>query len=92
MALAEIYTTAVCPYCVAAKNFLKHRGCDYREIRVDREPGKLAEMLERSHGRRTVPQIFIDGTYVGTYDELVAADQSGKLKELLAGSDHARSA
>ena len=92
MPLAEIYTTAVCPYCVAAKNFLKQRGCDYSEIRVDREPGKLDEMLQRSHGRRSVPQIFINGTYVGTYDELVAADRSGKLKELLAASDQARSA
>lgn len=89
MALAEIYTTAVCPYCVAAKNFLKQRGCDYREVRVDREPGKLAEMLERSQGRRTVPQIFISGAYVGTYDDLVAADRSGRLKELLSSSDPA---
>ena len=45
---ALIYTTGVCGYCVAAKNFLKSRGCDYSEVRVDREPGKLAEMLERS--------------------------------------------
>ena len=89
MALAEIYTTAVCPYCVAAKNFLKQRGCDYREIRVDRDPGKLDEMLERSQGRRTVPQIFINGAYVGTYDDLVAADRSGRLKELLAPSAQA---
>ena len=54
MALAEIYTTAVCSYCVAAKNFLKQRGCDYREIRVDREPGKLEEMLIE----RTVVMVF----------------------------------
>lgn len=87
MALAEIYTTAVCPYCVAAKNFLKQRGCDYREVRVDREPGKLDEMLERSNGRRTVPQIFVNGAYIGTYDDLVAADRSGRLKELLTESD-----
>ncbi len=87
MALAEIYTTAVCPYCVAAKNFLKQRGCDYREIRVDREPGKLDEMLDRSQGRRSVPQIFVNGAYIGTYDDLIAADRSGRLKEILTASD-----
>ena len=83
MACAEIYTTAVCPYCVAAKMFLKQKGCDYTEVRVDREPGRLQEMLERSGGRRTVPQVFINGVYVGTYDEMVAADRSGRLKDLL---------
>lgn len=92
MALAEIYTTAVCSYCVAAKNFLKQRGCDYSEIRIDREPGKLEEMLERSAGRRSVPQIFINGAYVGTYDDLVAAERSGRLKELLEASGHGSSA
>jgi glutaredoxin 3 len=83
MSRAEIYTTATCPYCVAAKNFLKTKGCDYSEVRVDREPGKLAEMLARSEGRRSVPQIFINGTYVGGYDDLVAAERSGRLRELL---------
>ena len=83
MAQAEIYTTAICPYCVAAKNFLKNRGCDYIEVRIDREPGKLDEMLRRSDGRRSVPQIFINGAHVGGYDELVAAERSGRLKELL---------
>ncbi len=83
MAQAEIYTTAVCPYCVAAKMFLKQRGCDYREMRVDLDPGKREEMLQRSQGRRTVPQIFVQGEYVGTYDDLVEADRSGRLKKLL---------
>jgi glutaredoxin 3 len=83
MPAAEIYTTATCPYCVAAKNFLKQRGCDYSEIRVDREPGKLDEMLERSEGRRSVPQIFINGAHIGNYDDLVAADRSGRLRQIL---------
>jgi glutaredoxin 3 len=83
MAQAEIYTTAICAYCVAAKNFLKNRGCDYIEVRVDREPGKLDEMLRRSAGRRSVPQVFINGAHVGGYDDLVAAERSGRLKELL---------
>jgi glutaredoxin 3 len=86
MAQAEIYTTAICPYCVAAKNFLKNRGCDYSEVRIDREPGKLDEMLKRSDGRRSVPQVFINGAHVGGYDELVAAERSGRLKELLERS------
>ena len=83
MIRAEIYTTAICPYCVAAKNFLKQRGCDYSEIRIDREAGKLQEMLERSSGRRTVPQIFIHGVHIGGFDDLVAADRDGKLRKLL---------
>jgi glutaredoxin 3 len=83
MARAEIYTTAICPYCVAAKNFLKNRGFDYSEVRVDREPGKREEMLLRSAGLRSVPQIFVNGVHVGGYDELVAADRSGKLLELM---------
>jgi glutaredoxin 3 len=83
MSRAEIYTTATCPYCVAAKNFLKTKGCDYSEVRIDREPGKLAEMLARSEGRRSVPQIFINGAHVGGYEELIAAERSGRLKALL---------
>ena len=87
MPQAEIYTTGFCGFCVAAKNFLKSRGCDYSEVRVDREPARMAEMQERSGGRRSVPQIFVNGAYVGGYEELVAADRSGKLGELIAGSD-----
>jgi glutaredoxin 3 len=82
----EIYTTAICPYCVAAKNFLKNRGCGYREIRIDREPGKLEEMLTRSAGRRSVPQVFFNGTHVGGYDDLVAAERSGRLQTLIGAS------
>jgi glutaredoxin 3 len=87
MSHAEIYTTAVCPYCVAAKNFLKARGFEYSEVRIDREPGKLDEMLARSAGRRSVPQIFVNGTHVGGYDELVAADRSGRLRQLIEASN-----
>ena len=86
MARVEIYSTAICPYCVAAKNFLKGRGYDYSETRIDREPGKMAEMLQRSDGRRTVPQIFVNGVHVGGYDELVAAERSGKLHALMEES------
>lgn len=79
----EIYTTAICPYCVSAKNFLKHRGLDYEEIRVDLDPVKREEMLSRSLGRRTVPQIFVNGVHVGGYDDLVVADRAGRLRELV---------
>ena len=84
MPQAEIYTTGFCGYCVAAKNFLKSRGCDYSEVRIDRDPAKLAEMLERSGGRRSVPQIFINGAHIGGSDDLLALDRAGKLAAMLA--------
>lgn len=77
-----MYTTAVCPYCVAAKNFLKSRGSGYTEVRVDTDPVARAAMMEQSR-RTSVPQIFINGTHVGGYDELVALDRAGGLKPLL---------
>ncbi len=85
MPTIEIYSTAVCPYCVAAKNFLTERGQRYAEIRIDTDPDRRDEMLRRSGGRRTVPQIFINGTHVGGYDDLVALDRAGGLAPLLAG-------
>lgn len=78
----EIYTTAICPYCVAAKQFFKQRGLSYEEVRVDVEPARREEMLARSAGRRTVPQIFVNGEHVGGFDDLVAAERSGRLREL----------
>lgn len=84
MSKAEIYTTGVCGYCVAAKNFLVARGCAYEEIRIDRDPARRDEMLQRSGNRRTVPQIFINGRHVGGFDDLVALERSGGLAELLA--------
>jgi glutaredoxin 3 len=83
MADIEIYSTAVCPYCVAAKNLLKARGLGWRELRIDTDPAARARMLERAPGARTVPQIFINGVHVGGFDQLAAADRSGKLNELL---------
>jgi glutaredoxin 3 len=79
----EVYSTAVCPYCVAAKNLLKAKGLSWNEVRVDTDPAQRDLMLARSGGRRTVPQIFIDDQLVGGYDDLVAADRSGKLAQLL---------
>ena len=85
MPLVELYTTANCAFCVAAKMLLKQKGLDYTEIRVDADMAKREEMLKRAH-RRTVPQIFIDGQHIGGYDELVAATRSGKLAQLTGGA------
>jgi glutaredoxin 3 len=79
-----VYTTAVCPYCVAAKNLLKARGLDYSETRVDTDPAARETMLARSQGRRTVPQIFIGARHVGGFDDLAAADRDGRLATWLA--------
>jgi glutaredoxin 3 len=83
MSKIEVYSTAVCPYCVAAKNLLKPKGLEWTEVRVDTDPVQRDAMLARSGGRRTVPQIFVNDQHVGGYDDLVAADRSGKLAELL---------
>ncbi|TAL74835.1 MAG: glutaredoxin 3 [Rhodanobacter sp.] len=82
----EVYSTAVCPYCVAAKNLLKAKGLSWEDVFVDADPAQRAVMLKRSGGARTVPQIFINDRHVGGYDELVAAERSGKLAELLASA------
>lgn len=79
----EVYSTAVCPYCVSAKNLLKSKGLEWSEVRIDTDPAQREVMLARSGGRRTVPQIFINGHHVGGFDDLAAADRSGKLAQLL---------
>ncbi len=85
MAPVTMYTTAVCPYCTAAKNVLKAKGVTaIQEIRIDLDPAKRTEMMERTQ-RRTVPQIFIGDTHVGGHDDMVALDRAGGLDPLLAG-------
>ena len=86
MSKIEVYSTGVCPYCVAAKNLLKARGLAWNEVRIDTDPAQRDAMLTRSGGRRTVPQIFINDQLVGGYDDLVAADRSGRLTQLLGES------
>jgi glutaredoxin 3 len=85
MAKVEIYTSALCAYCVAAKNLLKQKGLDYAEIRIDTDPARRDEMVARTH-RRTVPQIFVAGQHVGGFDDLVAADRDGRLAAILASA------
>ncbi|MFY8123865.1 MAG: glutaredoxin 3 [Silanimonas sp.] len=84
MSRAEVvmYSSAICPYCVAAKNFLKQRGVEWREVRVDLDPVARTEMLDRAR-RTSVPQIFINGTHVGGFDDMVALDRAGGLAPLL---------
>lgn len=85
MPRVTMYTTASCPYCVRAEQLLRARGvADIEFVRVDLEPDRRAEMMQRT-GRRTVPQIYIDATHVGGFDELRALDVSGSLAPLLAG-------
>ena len=85
MQSVKMYTTAVCPYCIRAKQILKSRGVDaIEEIRVDMQPAERMKMMEIT-GRRTVPQIFIGDTHVGGCDELMALDSRGELDPLLNG-------
>ncbi|MCL4186117.1 MAG: glutaredoxin 3 [Rhodobacteraceae bacterium] len=81
----EIYTTPLCGYCLAAKRLLREKGAAFTEIDLSREPGRRAEMLARSGGRYTVPQIFVGTTHVGGCDDIHALDRAGGLDPLLAG-------
>jgi glutaredoxin 3 len=83
MAKVEIYTTMFCGYCDRAKRLLKSKGVDYSEIPVDMDADERDRMVTRAGGRRTVPQIFIDGVHVGGCDELYALDRAGKLDPML---------
>jgi glutaredoxin 3 len=83
MQTVKMYTTAVCPYCIRAKQLLKARGVDHiEEIRIDQLPAERDQMMATT-GRRTVPQIFIGSTHVGGCDDLVALDAKGGLMPLL---------
>lgn len=84
MASVLMYSTAVCPYCLRAEALLKARGvATIEKVRIDLDPARRDEMIERT-GRRTVPQIFIDDTHVGGFDDLSALDREGKLAPMLA--------
>jgi glutaredoxin 3 len=82
-----MYCTAICPYCVRAEQLLKRRGVEEIEkIRVDLQPEMRLAMMEKT-GRRTVPQIFINGTHVGGYEDLVSLDVDGGLDMLMSKSE-----
>ena len=81
-----VYSQPFCGYCSAAKRLLTAKGAAFAEIDVMFEAGRRDEMIERSGGRRTVPQIFIDGRHIGGYDDLSALDKAGELDRLLASA------
>lgn len=78
-----MYSTGVCPFCQMAERLLRSKGVSaIDKIRIDLEPERLVEMMEKT-GRRTVPQIYIGETHVGGYDDLAALDRAGRLAPLL---------
>ena len=82
MAKIEIYTQSWCGYCYRAKKLLESKGADYTEIDLGVED-RTQEMIQRANGRRSVPQIFIDGKHIGGSDDLYALEADGKLDPLL---------
>jgi glutaredoxin 3 len=83
MSKVVIYTKAYCPYCMQAIMLLQNKGVAYTEIRIDQQPEKRPEMIEKANGRTTVPQIFINDLHVGGCDDLMALDAAGDLTPLL---------
>ncbi len=77
-----IYSKDICPYCDRAKNFFKNKGLEYHEIKITDDKIKQ-EMIEKSNGRMTVPQIFINDHHIGGWDDLSALNSSGELKKIL---------
>jgi len=84
LAEIEIYTKFTCHYCARAKRLLDSKGVQYKEVPVDQGGEPRQEMLARSNGRTTVPQIFIGGQHVGGCDDLMDLERAGKLDEMLA--------
>ncbi len=84
MATVELYTTTSCPFCVRAKSLLKSKGVQFTEIDVTDDDAMRQKMVELSGGRRSVPEIFINGKIVGGYDELKALNDAGELDQMLA--------
>ncbi|MBF0308361.1 MAG: glutaredoxin 3 [Magnetococcales bacterium] len=79
-----IFSTTTCPYCVRAKRLLERKQVAFTEVNLDKEPDRRDEMLTRSNGRKTVPQIFIGERHIGGCDDLHALDAAGELDPLLA--------
>jgi glutaredoxin 3 len=79
-----VYTSAMCGYCSAAKNFLRSKGLEWTEVRVDLDPSERERMQAKAR-RTSVPQIFFGETHVGGYDDMMALHRAGKLEALLGG-------
>jgi len=84
MATVEIYMKPTCGFCHAAIRMLDSKKVGYTSVNILAQPDKRPEMIQRANGRSTVPQIFIDGTHIGGYDDLNALNAAGKLDQLLA--------
>lgn len=82
----EIYTWSACPFCVRAKALLQKKEVEFTEYCIDGDEAARAKMAERSNGRRSLPQIFIDGQHIGGCDDLHALNAKGKLDPLLQGA------
>jgi glutaredoxin 3 len=87
MASVEIYSTLFCPYCVRAKRLLSQKNVTVTDYDVLAEPLRRKEMVTRSGGRTSVPQIFINGTHVGGCDDLYALERAGRLAPMLEGAE-----
>ena len=79
----EIYTGPLCAFCDFAKALLDRKGISYKEIFIGDDPNKMEEMIKKSNGMRTVPQIFIGGQHIGGSDKLHALERDGKLNSIL---------
>ena len=80
-----MYTSAVCAYCVAAKNFLRSKGLEWTEVRIDTDPAERERMVALA-GRTSVPQIFVGEVHVGGYDDMMAMHRAGDFEPLLQGT------
>jgi glutaredoxin 3 len=86
MAEVELYTTMWCPYCSRARRLLHEKCVAFVDIDIEAEPERRVEMIRRSGGRSSVPQIFIDGEHIGGSDELAALDRAGRLDAMLGAA------
>ena len=79
----DIYTTPYCPFCIRAKKLLANKKVEFNEIDLSENPDKFEEMLSKSNGARTVPQIFVNGEHIGDCDHIHDLDQKGELDKIL---------
>ncbi|MFN7180558.1 glutaredoxin 3 [Hyphomonas sp.] len=86
MTKVTIYTRMFCPYCTRAVSLLKSKGVEFDEIDAGMDAARREEMIQRSKGGRTFPQIFIGETHIGGCDDMMALEREGKLDPLLAGA------
>jgi glutaredoxin 3 len=80
-----VYSGPNCPYCVRAKMLLQKKGAAFTDFDVKADPARMEEMMDKTQGKRSIPQIFIGGKHIGGCDDLFALDAEGKLDALLAG-------